>query len=121
VEYSLAAHPPILHYHSTTRDVSELKMEQLPIAMFRGTIYESREVALLPGDLLVIVSDGFLEVTNDRGEEFGWRRLEGFLRKNAMEPLPRIIEKLSEETGRFGDRSDDQTILLVKHGEGRPA
>jgi sigma-B regulation protein RsbU (phosphoserine phosphatase) len=121
VEYSLAGHPPILHYHSATRDISELKMEQLPISMFRGTVYGSSTVALLPGDLLMIVSDGFLEVANDRGEEFGWGGLESFLLKNGTEPLPRIIEKLAEEAGRFGDRSDDQTILLVKHSEGLPS
>ena len=34
VDYSLAGHPPILHYHSATRTISRLRMEQLPIAMF---------------------------------------------------------------------------------------
>ena len=75
VEYSLAAHPPVLHYHSATRSISELKMEQLPIAIFPKTIYETSRVALLAGDLLVIVSDGFLEVTDELGAEFGWERL----------------------------------------------
>lgn len=118
VEYSLAAHPPILHYHSTTRSVSELKMEQLPIAMFRGTTYESSQVVLLPGDLLAIVSDGFFEVTNHQGQEFGWEGFRSFLLQNATDPLPRIIEKLVEETSRFGDQDDDQTLLLVRPASG---
>ena len=83
--------------------MSELKLKQLSIAMFLGTTYESSSVSLLPGDLLV-VSDGFLEVTNRRGEEFGWEGLKGFMLRNATELLPRIIEKLAEETSSFADR-----------------
>jgi sigma-B regulation protein RsbU (phosphoserine phosphatase) len=93
VEYSLAARPPMLHYRAVTRTISQLAMEQLPIAMFRGTSFESSNLVLLPGDLLVIVSDGFLEVTNGRGEEFGPKRLENVILRNAMEPLPQIIDR----------------------------
>ena len=114
VEYSLAAHLPILHYHSATLSISELKMEQLPVAMFPETIYETSRVALLPGDLLAIVSDGFSEVTNKRGEEFGWERLKGVVLSNATKSLQQISQKLADETSLFGDQSDDQTILLVR-------
>jgi hypothetical protein len=114
VEYSLAAHPPILHYHSVTRSISELKMEQLPIAMFPKTTYQTSRVSLLPGDLLTVVSDGFLEVSNEHGEEFGWERLRGVVLRNGTESLPQISQKLAEETSHFGDQSDDQTLLLVR-------
>src|SRR5262249_42297541 len=114
VEYALAAHPPILHYRAMTHTASFLKMEQLPIAMFRETTFESSSIALATGDLLVIVSDGFLEVTNDRGEEFGWERLERVILKNAAEPLTQIIARLVGETIQFGSQQDDQTILLVR-------
>jgi len=59
-------------------------------------------------------SDGFLEVTNDRGEEFGWGRLERVILENAAEPLTQIIARLVDETIHFGSQRDDQTILLVK-------
>ena len=114
VEYALAGHPPILHYRAMTNTISFLKMEQLPIAMFRETTFESSSIALATGDLLVIVSDGFLEVTNDRGEEFGWERLETVILNNAAETLTQIIARLVDETIQFGSQQDDQTILLVK-------
>ena len=117
VEYALAAHPPILHYRAITNTVSFLKMEQLPIAMFRETTFETNSIALATGDVLVIVSDGFLEVTNDRGEECGWERLERVILKNAAEPLTQIIARLVDETIQFGSQRDDQTILLVKAAE----
>lgn len=114
VEYSLAGHPPILHYHALSRSVSQLKMEQLPIAMFRAVNFHRETVAIEPGDVLAIVSDGLLEVTSGSGEEFGLARLEALVLQNAMEPLSRIVERLVEETARFGRQQDDQTILLVR-------
>lgn len=113
LEYSLAGHPPILHYHSATRTVSELRMEQLPVALFRAVDFESRVVTVAPGDLLAVVSDGFLEVTNGRGEEFGSEALKRLVTWSAKEPLSQIVERIVEETARFGSQQDDQTILLV--------
>ena len=67
-------------------------MEQLPIAMFPATNYQISSIDLLPWDLLALVSDGFLEVTNSREEEFGLEGLEKFIVQNANEPLlARII------------------------------
>jgi hypothetical protein len=114
LEYSLAGHPPILHYHSSTRSVSELKMEQLPIAMFPAVNFQSTTIEVAPGDLLAVVSDGFLEVTNAKGEEFSPKALERLVARNATEPLPQIVDRLVEETARFGSQQDDQTILLVR-------
>jgi phosphoserine phosphatase RsbU/P len=114
LEYSLAGHPPILHYHCSTQSVSELKMEQLPIAMFPAVNFQSATIAVAPGDLLAVVSDGFLEVTNTKGEEFGPAAFERFVARSAREPLPRIVDRLVEETARFGSQQDDQTILLVR-------
>jgi serine phosphatase RsbU (regulator of sigma subunit) len=71
----------------------------------------------LPWDLLVVVSDGFLEVTNSREEEFGWERLEKVIMQHANEPLLGVIDRLRDETDRFGRHDDDQTILLLRSVE----
>ena len=113
-EYALAGHPPILHYHSSTMSVSELRSEQVPIAMFPNLIYESRVVAVEPADLLVVVSDGFLEVANFNGDEFGLEALKRLIASSATETLPRIVDRLVEETAHFGEQQDDQTVLLVR-------
>jgi hypothetical protein len=114
LEYALAGHPPILHYRSSTHSIEQLKMEQLPVAMFRAANFETAMVAFAPGDLLAVVSDGFLEITNDKDEEFGPEGLEKIMLRNATEPLPRIAGLLVAEAARFGTQQDDQTILLVR-------
>jgi hypothetical protein len=114
LEYALAGHPPILHYHSSTRSIEKLQMEQLPVAMFPAVKFETAAVAIAPGDLLALVSDGFLEITDDKDEEFGPAGIESFVLRNATEPLPRIAGLLVAEATRFGTQQDDQTILLVR-------
>jgi serine phosphatase RsbU (regulator of sigma subunit) len=89
-------------------------MEQFPIAMFRAASFQSLMIAVAPGDLLAVVSDGFLEVANAKGEEFGLEALKRLLVRNAKEPLSEVAARLAEETVRFGSQQDDQTILLVK-------
>jgi hypothetical protein len=118
LEYSSAGHPPILHYRSSTQSVSQLRMEQLPVALFRGVTFESSTIDLGLGDLLVIVSDGLLEIENRKGEQFGLERLEQLVARNALEPLTRIVERMIEETSRFGNQQDDQTVLLVRSAAG---
>jgi hypothetical protein len=114
LEYSLAGHPPIFHYHASNQSFSQLAMEQLPIAMFPAVNFQSAMVTIAPGDLLTVVSDGFLEVANARGEEFGTAGLERLVAGSATEPLPQIADRLVAATARFGSQQDDQTILLVR-------
>ena len=114
LEYSLAGHPPVLHYHCSTHSVSPLKMEQLPIALFGTANFESRTIAIEPGDLLVTVSDGLLDVANRQGQEFGWEQIERLVLENAAEPLSFIVEKVIDEAARFGVQEDDRSLLLVR-------
>lgn len=114
LEYSLAGHPPMLHYHSLAQAVSYLRMEQLPIAMFRRVSFHTDTIEVMPGDLLVIVSDGFLEVANSKGEEFGVEALGKLIARNATQPLALIADRLTEAAARYGSQEDDQSILLLR-------
>jgi hypothetical protein len=114
LEYALAGHPPILHYHFSTRSIERLQMEQLAIAMFPAANFETALFSIAPGDLLAVVSDGFLEITNDKEEEFGLERIEKLMSGHATEPLSQIAGLLVAEARRFGTQRDDQSILLIR-------
>jgi len=62
--------------------------------------FPKRNDTIAPGDLLAVVSDGFLEVTNAKGEEFGMEALERLVAGSAKEPLPQICR-----SARRGDSS----------------
>ena len=114
VEYSLAGHPPILHYRAPTRDIARLAMKQFPLGLIPGGRYESRRVTYSPRDLFLMMTDGISEVPNASDEEFGLDRLELLLRNNAGQPLPQLWELIMGEVKQHGVQQDDQTLLLLR-------
>jgi Stage II sporulation protein E (SpoIIE) len=113
-EYSLAGHPPILHYRARTGNIARLGMEQLPLGLMPGGSYSSQRVSYSARDLFLMISDGISEVPNGNNEEFGLDRLEHLLRKNAGHPLPQLWELIMGEVKRHGAQEDDQTLLLLR-------
>jgi serine phosphatase RsbU (regulator of sigma subunit) len=114
VEYSLAGHPPILHYRAPTREIARLAMEQFPLGLIPGGRYASQRVTYSPQDLFLMMTDGISEVPNASDEEFGLDRLELLLRNNAGRPLPQLWELIMGEVKRHGVQQDDQTLLLLR-------
>jgi serine phosphatase RsbU (regulator of sigma subunit) len=113
-EYSLAGHPPILHYRAPTGGIARLAMEQFPLGLIPGGSYTSQRVSYSPEDLFLMMTDGISEVPNASDEEFGLDRLELLLRNNAGQPLPQLWELIMGEVKRHGVQQDDQTLLLLR-------
>ncbi|PKL68382.1 MAG: serine/threonine protein phosphatase [Methanomicrobiales archaeon HGW-Methanomicrobiales-1] len=75
------------------------------------------ELALQPGDLIVMYTDGVTEAFNPRDEEFGEERLADFIRDHRDAPVQQIIDDLLEELKRFFDnapQSDDITLVVIR-------
>jgi hypothetical protein len=113
-EYSLAGHPPILHYRAPTRNIARLAIEQFPLGLIPGGRYASQRATYSPQDLFLLMTDGISEVPNASDEEFGLDRLELLLRNNAGQPLPQLWELIMDEVKRYGVQQDDQTLLLLR-------
>ena len=67
------------------------------------------------GDRLFLYTDGILECTDKGGEEFGYDRLETFLKENIHKD-PKVAERLLLETAtRFtgGEAFEDDVTLLI--------
>ena len=75
VEYALAGHGPILHYHARQRSVSQLSMEQFPLGLFANATFVSGMVEVEPGDILALLTDGLPEVEDANDEQFGMERI----------------------------------------------
>jgi sigma-B regulation protein RsbU (phosphoserine phosphatase) len=114
VEYSLAGHPPILHYRAATASTARLAMEQFPLGLIPGGRYKSQRATYAPQDLFLMMTDGISEVPNASDEEFGLDRLDLLLRNHAVRPLPQIWELIMGEVQRHGVQQDDQTLLLLR-------
>ena len=80
--------------------------------------YETVETQLLPGDILVLFSDGVTEArASDEEEQFGDQRLAGFLAAKRDLPANKIIEELAAYIRQWSRQpvfADDFTCVIVK-------
>jgi hypothetical protein len=112
--FSVAGHPPILHYRAATGAIDELSVAQVPLGIFEERAFAFARVTPRGGDLLAIVTDGLTEVFDRRDDEFGLERLKDAIRTSATQPLKTIAETVMRLTREHGPQSDDQTLLLVR-------
>jgi sigma-B regulation protein RsbU (phosphoserine phosphatase) len=79
--------------------------------------YKQAQVAVQPGDLLIVFSDGILEAANSRDEEFGEEGVLGSAKKHWTLPPGELCAAMLEDVRTFLGKElpqDDQTLLLVK-------
>jgi sigma-B regulation protein RsbU (phosphoserine phosphatase) len=92
----------------------------MPTAMVIGLVddwsAETGEVALCPGDLLVVYSDGITEAEDRSGREFGEARLVRTLEANRDRDPSALLDVVFEEVRRFadGEQADDQTMVVAR-------
>jgi len=74
------------------------------------------DVALAPGDALVIYSDGVTEAASASGDEFGEARLERVVRSRQGQPAAQVVDAVLDAVAAFssGPRSDDVTVMALR-------
>ncbi len=90
-----------------------------PLGMQEDTAYDQREVQLQPGDMLVMLTDGFTDAMNAQEEQYGLERIEKLLMDPALAGVParQVIDAIRKDVHLFtGDtpQHDDMTIVVVK-------
>jgi len=97
--------------------VQRLDATGMPIGLLPFAEYERAEVALEPGDLVVLYTDGLTEAANPDEEEFGLDRLEAVVKAHAQEPLVALavaIETAIEVFAEGTPPGDDQTLVVLR-------
>jgi len=74
------------------------------------------EVSLVPGDTLILYTDGITEAVNQDGEEFGEGRLVNALLSHGRLPVPQLLQCVFDEVGQFsrGEQQDDITVVIAR-------
>ena len=116
--YANAGHnyPILVRADGTT---TELADGGLVLGIAPGVAYRDGRVALAPGDLLFLYTDGVTEAS-DGDDEFGPERLHALLATVAGHPSPAIVDRVLTEVRAFtqgADFGDDVTMLLI-HRDG---
>lgn len=86
-----------------------------------GQLFESLlqeiEMPLVPGDLIVLFTDGFSEAMNETFDCFGEHRLSQLIEQHGDLPFEDLREKIVAEVRRFAgaaSQHDDMTMILLK-------
>jgi sigma-B regulation protein RsbU (phosphoserine phosphatase) len=105
-----AGHPAPILYRAATRSFQDAMPKSaagVPLGMLEGYPYESSEVSLLPGDYLLMFSDGVTDALDVRNNAFGMKGIHRIVEEGGAVP-PSVV----------GDR---MVKALVQHATGRDA
>lgn len=118
VAYTSAGHGPILAFAAGDGTVTEHPTHGTPLGLFPGMEYDPpTSVALAPGDMLLLFTDGFFEWARHDGEQFGQERLGEVVRECRERPAAEIIAAVFDAVTAFAGGSpqaDDCTAVIVK-------
>jgi serine phosphatase RsbU (regulator of sigma subunit) len=117
-----AGHGPILWYQRASDQFENLEAQGIPLGMIAGAKYsQANQRCLAPGDLLVVVTDGFYEWEDPSGEQFGLSRLEAVIRDSRDDSAAGMIKQLRSAVESFckgTKQQDDLTAVVLKRKAG---
>ena len=107
--------PPLLF--SSTGTARLLEVGGTLIGAFDDAVYEQAEVQLLPGDTVVLYSDGITEALDVDGEEFGEDRVRTVVAAHLSETPDAILQHLLDAVSAFARNAtqhDDLTAVVLR-------
>jgi phosphoserine phosphatase len=109
---------PIFHYQHASRTCARYKPTSFPLgAMPLVQLRPSVEIAMAPGDILVLLSDGFYEYADASGAQFGEDRIQRIVAGACDRPMADMRDLLTAEVAAFAagaPQEDDMTAVLVR-------
>jgi serine phosphatase RsbU (regulator of sigma subunit) len=118
VELLSAGHAPLLLYSAAEDRVHSYDAHGVPFGIFGTLAYgPAQKIRLTPGDMLVLITDGFFEWTNATGEDFGFDRLNAAIRAARDLSAADAISSLHAAVTGFASgtaQQDDLTAVVLK-------
>jgi len=121
VELLSAGHGPIFIYSFTNRSFQLLDAQTLPLGILpdmKGV--QPIRIRLEPGDIVLLITDGFFEWENRAGELFGTQRLAEIVGRYSDREPEVIIAELYQAVLAFSEgtrQKDDLTAVLIKRDD----
>ena len=116
--YVNAGHNPPLHYQVVSPDnLEELTRTGMLLGVEPAVEYQERSIWLMPGDFVLLYTDGITEAVNASYEEYGTERLARLVLANSHASASDILDALLGSVNQFtGDSApfDDITLILIQ-------
>jgi serine phosphatase RsbU (regulator of sigma subunit) len=117
-----AGHGPIALYIGTTGEILDILPQDMPLAVVSDMKFgPARSITMVPGDVLALITDGFVEWARPdhegRREQFGMERLRESLRSHAHLSAAEMIEAVAADVSAFAGgepQQDDLTMVILR-------
>ena len=88
----------------------------MPLGLMPGMDYDEKEITLLPGESIVMYSDGLVEAHNAQREMYGFPRLRGMVasHEGGAALIDYLLTDLEQFTGADVEQEVDVTLLTVR-------
>lgn len=120
LRYINAGHPPPIWLRNAASGaitVDRLTEGGPVLGLLPAARYQVESIQARTGDLLVLFSDGLVDLTNDAGEFFGEHRLMSAISEVASQPARVIVDAILSAARLFAagrPNDDDETLLVVR-------
>lgn len=117
VQYTNAGHNPPLFINGSTKEVRLLKAQGFPLGVCRSQHYGQGQVKMVPGDILILYTDGVIEATDIKGDMFGLDSLKQVCLDSlglSSQGIADAIKKSAFEFSGGKEQSDDLTLLVFQ-------
>lgn len=118
LELLSAGHGPIFVYSAESQSLRLIEAQALPLGILPDFWDAKPEsLSMHPGDLLIMLTDGFWEWENKSGEQFGIERVLAVVRQFKDQEPEVVIAELYDAVLNFAGgtpQQDDLTALLIK-------
>jgi sigma-B regulation protein RsbU (phosphoserine phosphatase) len=112
-----AGHDPAMIYDHEGGTFEELAGNALPLGVSETTTYQKLNKEIIPGQIIMMGTDGIWEAQNPHGEMFGKERFKDIIRENADRSAKDIMQGVIEAVDRFChplEKADDVTLVVTK-------
>jgi serine phosphatase RsbU (regulator of sigma subunit) len=121
LEILSAGHGPLLLFSALENSFREIDSQGVPLGILPDFVSRpSTKIRLERDDILLLITDGFVEFENPAQEEFGKQRLEDAVRSSRSLLPDQIIKGLYDAILAFSNgtkQQDDLTAVLIKRIE----
>ncbi len=114
---SSAGIPPILYYNSIKKEVEEIILKGMPVGAVNDFSYQQLTKDIKPGDTLLLLTDGFIEMFNTKKEMYELDRVKDDFSKVADKSPDEILDYLFNAADKWQEdltQEDDITFVVIK-------
>ncbi len=112
-----AGMPSLLYFRNKSKKAGEFVSHNFPLGAMKNTNYSLKEIRYEKGDTLLLMSDGFAELKNEKNEQYGYERVKKEFMSIAQKNPNEIVEYLKTSATQWingVEPDDDVTFVIIK-------